>query len=222
MKRIALVLAIVMLFSLAACGAKEPEITGDKGDVVGGYTINTIAGELPEAAAAAFEAAETEYTPLALIGQQLVAGTNYFILVNDNGELKVVKIYSSLEGKVELIDTFDFDLSKYYSQELNVAKVGHEDGAAIAPSDVGAGLTAMPQALATATSAAFADFDTLSLTPLAQVATQVVAGTNYALVCQGKTSEDDQGYIYMVILYSGVDGTNSVVGVTPIDVSTLQ
>ena len=218
MKRIALILAISILLCFAGCGA-EPSSSDDV--IEGGYTINTVAGKLPEDAENAFSAVGTGKA-LSLLGQQLVSGTNYFILAEDDGALKVEKIYASFSGTYELLDTYDFDLSSYTSQTIDIINPNIEDGAAFVPDDVGSGLTSMPQELATATSAAFLDFSECKFTALAQVATQVVAGTNYALVCSGKTADDASPCIYLVIVYAGVDGTFSVVGAHPIDVSTFN
>ena len=78
-KWIAIVLLAVMLLSLAACGQKKEEPAA-----VGGWTLND-SGELSAEAKAAFDKAMeglmgVNYTPVALLGTQLVSGTNYSIL----------------------------------------------------------------------------------------------------------------------------------------------
>ena len=104
-KWIAMVLLAVMLLSLAACGQKKEEPAA-----VGGWTLND-SGELSAEAKAAFDKAMeglmgVNYTPVALLGTQLVSGTNYSILAeatvvypDAQPYYAVVTVYEDLQGK---------------------------------------------------------------------------------------------------------------------------
>jgi len=92
---------------------EEDEVTGS---MDGGYEVNSgsMALDDNEDAKAAFEKATgaldgSEYEPIALLGTQVVAGTNYAILCritavtpDTEPELGIVYIYEDLEGNSEV------------------------------------------------------------------------------------------------------------------------
>lgn len=234
MKKVALFLIFIFLIALmfTGCGSKvDPEPITEPADdltsiddVVGGFsTYNTVASELSERAQEAFDeaTADYDYTPLACVGTQVVAGTNYAILVKDSDNLKIVFIYKPLQEEASITSIANFNILDYLGDEINIVKTDEGVvGGWNVPTD--GGLTKMPQELATATSVAFGDYKDLILTPLACVGTQVVAGTNYALVCAGQTAEGTRAALYMVKLYDGVDGTREILSISPIDVTALK
>lgn len=234
MKKISvlLVFALVVTFMFASCAkTAEPEpITEPTGepipDIVGGFsTEGAIAGSLSEAAKTAYDEAtagiDAEYAPLGCVGSQVVAGMNYAILVKDGDSLKVLFIYKPLNDKASITETADFNMLDYLNDSIEIVKADEDIvGGWGVPTD--GGLTAMPQGLASATSKAFSEYKDLIINPIACVGTQVVAGTNYALVCAGKTDEDARSNLYMVKLYDGVDGTNEILSICPIDITALK
>ena len=106
------------------------EILGTKGifagseeGVSGGFTLNTEKTELKDNAEvnAAFEKAlegftGVSYEPIAYLGSQVVAGTNYAILCFEKAstpssetKLSIVTVYADLEGHAEILSTEDVD-----------------------------------------------------------------------------------------------------------------
>ena len=95
--------------------AQEDEVTGT---MDGGYEVNSSSMALDdnEDAKAAFEKATenldgSEYEPIALLGTQVVAGTNYAVLCRITAvtpdaepELGIVYIYEDLEGNAEVCE----------------------------------------------------------------------------------------------------------------------
>lgn len=230
MKKIGIII-ISMLLILGLAGCKE-ETKNE--DVVGGFSIEgSVAGTLPESAQEAFDKVMEGFTgvgyePLACIGQQVVAGMNYAILVksqvvspDSKAELKVMYIYSPISAEPEIKEIVDFKLIDYLNGEITIENNTTELlGGWNVPED--GGLNAMPQQLATATSALFSTYTDLLIEPLACVGTQVVAGTNYALVCRGKVDENSRSSLYMVEIYDGIDGTQKILSVCPIDLIGLN
>ncbi len=113
-------------------GAKEAS-TGVS--AVWSYTDQT---GMQEDAQAAFDKAFETYTassvfhPIALLGTQVVAGTNYAILMSeapsenpDAVELKVVTIYQDLQGNCTVQGFVDMDLDKQY--EMAVDKASYDE-----------------------------------------------------------------------------------------------
>ena len=140
-KLFALLLAAMMLLALAACGQTEAEETKDVDEsapaLVGGWTITEDAALTDEAQAAFDKALDgltgVGYTPLALLGTQLVSGTNYCILC----EAKVVYpdavpyyalvyVYADLQGNAEILDIVILDIG-------DIAESGEVHPAAAAP-----------------------------------------------------------------------------------------
>ena len=77
----------------------------------------------------AFNSAKEKYSdqsikPIALLAEQVVAGTNYMFLCktvqNDVKEYKVAILYKDLEGKSEITKVTDFDVTEYINEDANV------------------------------------------------------------------------------------------------------
>lgn len=97
------------------------------GDAVGGWAVQEPAqpAVLPDKAQAAFEKSLQGYTgialkPIALLGTQIVSGTNYLVLCegspvvqNPTPGLFVVNAYEDLQGNAELTSVESFDLLYY-------------------------------------------------------------------------------------------------------------
>ena len=115
MKRI----IVCLLALLLACSV----LPGTAEMLSGGWQmIPHGAAELPEDAQAAFDRAlealdGAEYTPVALLGTQLVAGTNYCILCQITPVVPdavphwaLVYIYADLQGGAEITNVYDLDI----------------------------------------------------------------------------------------------------------------
>lgn len=116
-------IAMVMVLALCvAAAAAEP--------MDGGWEIaSQEAAALPADAQAAFDKAMeslvgAEYTPVALLGTQLVAGTNYCILCriapvvpNPVPHWALVYIYADLQGGAEITNVADVDIPGLWNAE---------------------------------------------------------------------------------------------------------
>lgn len=123
--------AAMLLLTLAGCGPQtkpeaektvvEVSIDGPK---MGGWRVNdgdTSMEANPEAEAALNKALEglvgASYEPIACLGTQVVAGTNYCILCrvtpvapNAEATLCLVYVFAALDGSAEILDTQDITL----------------------------------------------------------------------------------------------------------------
>ena len=115
MKRKILCLALLILALCAAFALAEP--------MTGGWEMAACeAAALPEDAQLAFDKAleglvGAEYTPVALLGTQLVAGTNYCVLCQITPVVPdavpgwaLVYIYADLEGGAEITNVAELDI----------------------------------------------------------------------------------------------------------------
>ena len=120
MKKITAVLMILALV-LALCAA-----TVSAEEIDGGWEIPvTEANALTEEAQAAFDKATEKlmganYTPVALLATQIVAGTNYCILCQVTPVVPDAKphwtllyLYADLEGNVEILNTYDLYIDRH-------------------------------------------------------------------------------------------------------------
>ena len=72
------------------------------------------AAELPADARAAFDKAAAEFTPVALLSTQLVAGMNYCILCQTpEGTWALVYIYADLDGNAEITNVYELYIERH-------------------------------------------------------------------------------------------------------------
>ena len=78
--------------------------------------INKI--DIPDNALEVFNRANTNntYEVIALLGKQVVAGTNYMYLCKDGNDYKVVIVYNNLDNQSTITTATDFDVTRYINQ----------------------------------------------------------------------------------------------------------
>ena len=244
-----LILALLLTL-LAGCGGTA-DTSGESGSaggeasvgsapaeaVSGGWSVNDTpeAAKLPEEAQKAFDEATEALTgavltPLACIGTQVVAGTNYAILCRSElstpeanpdakPSLVVAYIYQPLEGSAELTRQADFDFVA-----LTERTDGEEAGEQLmsgwqAPEE--AAKAALPEEVQTAWDTAAKQSDLSALEPMAFLASQVVAGNNYAILCRS-AGKDGQASIRQVVIYADLEGNAEVTANALVDVAGMS
>ena len=123
-----LLLAVLLLLILGACGKAEQEPDFPEGGVSGGWAVVPAqAAPLPEDAQTAFDKAvaaqeDAAYTPVALLSTQLVAGTNYCVFCQVTPKeadaapfWALVYIYADLQGNAELTNVYDLDIPRHWA-----------------------------------------------------------------------------------------------------------
>ncbi len=98
--------------------ATNPSDGKDAEQVVGGWSIpeNVPAGNLPQEVATAYSQAmkdKTDFTPVAYLGSQVVAGLNYAVLAFNNEAPCLVYIYAPLEGDAELSSIYTINMADF-------------------------------------------------------------------------------------------------------------
>ena len=197
-------------------------------NLVGGWSINT---SLPEMNDAIFNNARQKptdaiYSPIVLLGTQPVAGENLMYLAysrNDYSDtkpsLKVVTVYNNIEseGDASIIKVADFDLLSYldgYGTNTPEGLMGGwQDN------------DQQPNLLSTEEKEVFdkaiAGLVGMAYTPIATLATQVVAGTNYAFLAI--TTEDYPiRHLYVIKVYADLQGNAEITNECGIDLSSFN
>jgi hypothetical protein len=180
----------------AAEEAEEAALEGNTGEgsaaaasseeaapIVGGWSA-AESPEVPDEVKALLEkAAEgmdgAEYEPVAYLGSQVVAGTNYRLLCRITpvvpdavSHYSIVTLYEDLDGNVSITEIFD-------SQAEGEALPGELMGAwenPESPDMTDEAKAALDKALEKLVGADYK--------PIALLATQLVSGTNYSILCQ--------------------------------------
>ncbi len=229
MKRIAvLILAVLMLFSIAACGkttveekpaepAPLPEDTGiaepeNDADVpatlLGGWQ-KPDSPEVTEEIAAVFEKGldglvGASYIPVAYIGRQIVSGTNHALLCR---EKMVVPNAVETFAIMYLYEKLDGSV-----ELTDVINSGVETWISELPGGWSqADSPVITEELSSLLDKAFESMLGADYTPLALLSTQVVAGRNYCFLCeQTVVVPDAQPEYVFVYLYEDLDGNAQI------------
>ena len=145
MKRtVVVLLAVCVAVCFAACGSSDGG-SGQGEPMVGGWQMsdqNDVAS-LPKDVRAAFDkAAEgTSLEPVAYVGSQVVAGSNYMILCRETGDAgaayKMVVVYADLDGNAEIIYNKDFAIDSYTEGEGAAGEAAPAGGWTIADDAIG-------------------------------------------------------------------------------------
>jgi len=228
MKKKILILFFVVVFGLVitGCGSNK-EKEDDK--MTGGWEIvlsdNQI--EMDEELLKIFNDAKENYTsmildPVALLGEQVVAGTNYMFLAKgyQSGEeatYKIVVIYNDLENKSTITSVSDFDYTKYVNENIESNFENLAGGWYVnAPGKLNVLDSEVQDIFDNATST----LTGMMYNPIAVLGKQIVSGTNYAIICYGRASyEGMSDAIYLITLYEDLNGNDEIVSHAYIDIS---
>lgn len=216
-KKVLSLLLVLLMLMLAGCSTKEESVIDDPVEpVAGGWTINA---DLPEMNDATFDTARQEltdasYSPLFILGTQVVAGTNYQYFCYENTtdgapSFKLVTVYQGLgeNPEISVINTADFEVTDFTEEQGETSS-----------EEMGGGWSVnneLPNLLSEEENAIFTKalegLDGVGYTPIAKLASQVVAGTNYAFLATGTAvSPDAATKLYVVNIYNDLEGNASV------------
>lgn len=226
-----LTLAVVLCLTITACG-KEKEEEKENEEVETGENIHMVGGwetvltdkqvGLEEAEIKIFNDAKEKYTglkiePVALLGKQLVAGTNYMFLAkgtpivqNPTTSYKIVVVYNDLQGKSSITSVLDFDFSKYTNKNVDYNSNDVVGGWTVeAPGKLN---VLDDEEVSSAWEKVTKTLTGMSYNPIAVVGKQLVSGTNYAVLCYGKasTNGNTEG-VYLLTLYKDLEGKEEIV-----------
>lgn len=198
----------------------ESEVT-DEAPISGGWTYASefTDVQMPEDATEAFTAATKDiegaiYKPVVYLGSQVVAGLNYVYIceittVTENpvSTLNIIKIYRDLEGNATVTGTKALNISEY-NGDPGVETPVLAGGWSFDEASGGK----LPDDVKEAYSAAKEELEGSEYEPLACLGSQVVAGTNYAVLCKDVTEEGSTS-LAVIIVYNGIGGENQIVSI---------
>ena len=183
------------------------QVTGSGEDVPGGLVMNKQdAVALPEDVATAFTeaAGTTGLVPVAYVAEQIVSGTNYMILCRDEKEFRMIVISRDLQGGATLENDAPFVLSDYVFESSEA-----QDEVLAGGWHTPAQLTKLPlpEDAEAAFEKALDGFVGSTVEPMALLGTQVVSGTNYAILCSvTPVTSNSIPSVEVVTVYEYLDG----------------
>lgn len=211
-------LAVIVCFALlatgvavfAGCGKQKTDngITG--GEIVGGWMkaeSPAITEEFKKVFDKATEALTgMQYVPVAYLASQVVAGTNHRVLCKATATVPdaqttyaIVTVYEDLKGGAEITDVAECDL------QANIA-VGDVNGGWTEPDS-----PAVPEEALQALTKACETLTGMEYAPVALLATQLVAGMNYRILCEAKATVPDAEAEYAIItVYADLQGNAAI------------
>ena len=243
-KIVVMLLTVLCLLSLSACGKKEKleledhefepiKIGSDieESDVAGGFGINKdidnlCTSEQTELFNKAMEGMTgVGYTPIVELGSQVVAGKNHMYLAKGTTvtatpktNLYCVVIYEDLQGNLEVQKINQLDMTMFTEENdvSNEQLLGgwHTDD--LVPN------IAIDSDAAAAVDEALEGLTGVTYNKLALLGRQVVAGTNYLVLTKAfVASPDAQPYFAVLKVYKPLDGKAELSSVYTINLPDL-
>lgn len=225
-----LIIAGAMCLSAAGCQREESAEVQENGTVssetlCGGYEINAAGGILPDETQKAFDKAMESYSvgkmkSLALLGTQMVAGTNHSVLCSDeSGNLKVLTVYADFSGNAEVINeaAFDFtNLSEKPADDEELSGGWNVDAESVKSDE---NISTFPEDAKNALVKSMENSeDGITLYPQAFLGSQIVAGKNYAFLCVTKSSaQNAQANVQVVTVYEDLSGNSEITSFCPVN-----
>ena len=221
-----LLLIFMSILLLVGCGKEEKEIEGK----VGGWELNTsVTNTINSKEEDIFKKAVEEYTgaelePIAYLGSQVVAGTNHMYLCKSTTttekpiiSFKVVIVYENLQNEVELVRIEDFDLNKYVNVDIENSNEVLSGGWTVSSEGGGNSLTEDEREMF---NNATKELLGVNYKPLVVLATQVVAGKNYAVLSVAETVIENPVYnISVVTIYKDLEDNSKVLAVANVNLA---
>lgn len=223
-------ICLLIIISLIGCSSKENEDikvepTDDNVDVVGGFSISE---NLPVINDMIFDRAINNYSeilePICLLATQ-GASNNYLYLAKTpyaegtKTTLKVVLITNNDENKPEVLKVKDFELLNYLDGEGSTTPDGLMGGY---QDNINLTAFAVDDDQLNTFNQAFEGLTGVGYAPCAVLATQVVAGVNYAYLCLGTSvTQNPITHLYVAKIYKGLDGTVKILNICGLNSSEL-
>ena len=225
-KMLYILLAAALLCALlAGCGAKTEAPAAETPAAVGGWTMPEEIAVTEETRAIFEKGAEqlvgVNYKPLALLGTQLVNGTNraYFcsarvVYPDAKPFFALVHVYEALDGATEILNIQAITPDGRIDE--NAGAAGAAVGSWTVPEEAEA-----DEAVAALIAAAEKQSD-LALTPIVPMGRQLVSGTNYCLLCRAEPASGEAPYFCFVQVYRDLQGSAEIQSVTVLDTALPQ
>ncbi len=234
-KIISLLLILLVLITIVGCGKKDKKEVKEKGEKkVASWEIDTTAETLniPKDARNAFTKAVENYDgvelkPIALLGTQVVSGTNYMYLcksttVTEKPETSyvIVIVYKDLNGNSKITFVKDFDYTEYVNKDIDIDTKEVSGGWIVYDKTSSQELNDVVQKIYDNSLKELTGF---TYKPIALLGTQLVSGTNYAVLALGTTTtKNPKNYITVLTIYNDLNNEATVKYIAMVDLADFN
>nr|MCR5212321.1 hypothetical protein [Lachnospiraceae bacterium] len=185
----------------------------------GGWTFSDQGSvALPEGVATGFSEATygMDLSPVALVAQQVVKGTNDMLLCRNEDGYRMIVINRDLQNNAMLVNDVPFNLPDYVGGGEGAPVEQPLDGGWYDPEEKA--VIPLPDDAQAAFDEAFEGFAGSKVEPMALLGTQVVSGIRYAILCDvTPMTLDPVSSVQVVTIYSDATGDSSIEGFCAID-----
>lgn len=232
MKKRMIALAMVVAVTVTAfvaCGSskKTEENTNPVAteETVAGGTMNTVneKASLPEDLQKVFDEAAGQFNGISqqvvvYLGSQVVSGVNHAFLTQDidgDHNFHVMIVYEDLQGNVELKTVTDVDPSAESNGET--ADAAETGGWTVAENTY----SSVPAEAREALEKALSQTAGTSVNPVALLDTQVVAGTNYSILCKTAPVVPNAEETFQIVhVYQDLSNNSEITGYVPFSINS--
>lgn len=206
-KKIIMSIAIIVLFTICLTGCNKKSKKDDNSEYWG-VEITDQQAEIPKEAMEAYKRAakkyeEGSYDVIALLGKQVVAGTNYMFLCKESENAqtsympyRTVIVYNDLKDESKITSVNEFYAEQYANQNIEDKSTAKTGGWEV---DFPDKPVALPTPMNTIYNNATKDLKGVKYSPIANLANEKVkSGTNHAVVCYG--NKDNKNGIYVLTI----------------------
>lgn len=225
MKRFAVIfLILALLASLCACVGKprgaDKKAESWEPNPEGGTTIPSEANEAFRDAMENYPG--VGYVPMAYLGSQVVAGTNYAYLCRNTTlsvepvtTLTTVLVYKSLSGQSSILRFEDVNVASFASDTTPTAEMGEAGGWQINREYSGS----MPADAQAAFDQAVEGLSGKQYMPLACLGSRTAEGREYAVLCtETRGEEDPSAALVVLVIFVDQGGNTSVSNITGFEI----
>ena len=217
-KGLLIVLVLIMCLVMVGCNKKEEVLTGGWETVLSGKVNDISEEDLYNFNNAVKAYGKENLEAVALLGKQVVAGTNYMFLAKSDSKYKIVIVYADLEGVSKVSKVSDFNYVDYVNK--NSDGISEQLSGGWYTESANTEYKLEDEKVESLFESATSTLAGMEFKPLLVVGKQIVAGTNYAIVCYGQaTVPNATTGIYLMTLYAKLDGTSEITGIAYIDLS---
>lgn len=163
-----------------------------------------------------------DFEPVAYLGSQVVAGTNYQILCLGTTvtavpvtAYKVVTIYKDLEGNATVSNVADFDIGAVEEMKDAQAQTEQLAGGWTAPEVHEEAV--LPEDAKEAFEKATSSLKGATYIPETLLGTKVIAGAEYAFLCHTEGVNGEPVHHAVIFVAANADGSYEVLNITPIN-----
>ena len=219
MKKGLLIIVILMCLIMTGCtNKKENTLTGGWETVLSNRVNDLSEEDIYNFNNAIKDYCKEKLEVVALLGKQVVAGTNYMFLAKTDNKYKIVIVYTDLEGISKVSKVSDFDYSKYVNKDLNSKNEMLSGGWYTESSNIDYKLE--DEKIEKMYESATSELTGVEYKPLLVIGKQIVSGTNYAILCYGKPIVPNATTdIYLMTIYNDLNNNSEILGISYINLA---